>query len=120
MAEHNETGQRGENLAAEFLKENGFEILERNWRSRHEEIDIVAREKSELVIVEVKTRSVRNFGMPEESVTLRKQRNLVNAAEDYIRRKNSNLETRFDVLSVILQGEKSEIRHIRRAFSPFD
>ncbi|MCB0820386.1 MAG: YraN family protein [Bacteroidetes bacterium] len=120
MAEHNETGLRGEDLAVEYLKENGFEILERNWRSRHEEIDIIARERSELVIVEVKTRSARHFGMPEESVTLRKQRNLVNAAEEYIRRKNSNLETRFDVVSVILNGEKSEIRHIPRAFSPFD
>jgi putative endonuclease len=120
MAEHNETGRRGEDLALDFLSKQGFVIQERNWKNRHEEIDIIARDGQELVIVEVKTRSGLQFGRPEESVSLRKQRNLVNAAEEYIRRKSSDLETRFDIISVVLGGETSEIRHIRRAFSPFD
>jgi putative endonuclease len=120
MAEHNETGRRGEKLAVEFLRGNGFEILECNWRSRHEEIDIIARDRQELVIIEVKTRTAKSFGRPEEAVSLKKQRNLVNAAEDYIKRRNSQLETRFDILSIVFHGERSEIRHIQRAFSPFD
>jgi len=120
MAEHNETGRRGEDLALDYLKAQGYFIQERNWKNRHEEIDIIARDGQELVIVEVKTRSGLQFGRPEDSVSLRKQRNLVNAAEEYIRRKSSDLETRFDIISVILSGETSEIRHIRRAFSPFD
>jgi putative endonuclease len=120
MAEHNETGHRGEEIALEFLKNQGFVIQEINWKNRHEEIDIIALEGQELVIVEVKTRSGLQFGRPEESVSFRKQKNLVNAAEEYIRRKSSDLETRFDIISVLLRGESTEIRHIRRAFSPFD
>lgn len=120
MAEHNETGKKGEDLAIEYLTNIGFEILERNWKNRFEEIDIVAIEKDLLVIVEVKTRSSLAFGKPEESVGLRKQRLLVNAAEAYIQKGNSNRETRFDIISVIISGQSHHIQHIRHAFSPFD
>jgi putative endonuclease len=120
MAEHNETGKKGEDLAADFLQNEGFQILERNWKNRFEEIDIIALENELLVIVEVKTRSSLAFGKPEESVGLRKQRLLVNAAEAYIKKYNSDLETRFDIISVVTNGTGANIQHIRHAFSPFD
>lgn len=120
MAEHNETGKKGEDLAADFLQNEGFQILERNWKNRFEEIDIIALENELLVIVEVKTRSSLAFGKPEESVGLRKQRLLVNAAEAYIKKYNSERETRFDIVSVVTNGTGANIHHIRHAFSPFD
>jgi len=120
MAEHNETGKKGEDLAADFLQNEGFQILERNWKNRFEEIDIIALENELLVIVEVKTRSSLAFGKPEESVGLRKQRLLVNAAEAYIKKYNSDRETRFDIISVVTNGTGANIQHIRHAFSPFD
>lgn len=120
MAEHIEIGKRGEDIAFEWLIENGYEILERNWRNRFEEIDVIAKKADELVIVEVKTRSTRAFGQPEDSVTLKKQRNLVSAAEQFILNSNSLLDTRFDIISVVLSAGNVEITHIPYAFSPFD
>ena len=120
MAAHNDLGKLGEKLAAEFLTKNGYSILEQNWRNRFEEIDIIATIDQFLVIVEVKTRSNLHFGKPEDAVSLKKQRLLVNAAEVYINQKNSNLETRFDIISIVAQDENPAISHILWAFSPFD
>ena len=120
MAEHNQTGKTGEELAAIYLEEKGFEILEKNWRNRFKEIDIIAKKDDLLVIVEVKTRSTMAFGTPADFVGLKKQRNLINAAEAYIFAKNSDLETRFDIVSILLQGDRNVIEHIEWAFSPFD
>jgi len=120
MALHNDLGKLGENLAVDFLIENGFNILERNWRNRFEEIDIIAIKDSFLVIVEVKMRTNINYGSPEDAISLRKQRNLVSAAEAYIREKNSDLETRFDVIAITGTEDQHSIHHIPWAFSPFD
>ncbi len=113
-------GERGEELAENFLIRKGYSILERNWKNRHEEIDIIAKNDSLLVIVEVKSRSSKAFGSPYDSIGIRKQRLLVNAAESYIIKHNSHLETRFDVISIIHSATGHEIQHIEGAFSPFD
>jgi putative endonuclease len=113
-------GARGEDLAERYLIRKGYTILERNWKNRHEEIDIIACIDSWLVIVEVKSRSSKNFGPPYESIGIKKQRLLVNAAEAYIMKHNSRLETRFDVVSIIRNSVGHEISHIEGAFSPFD
>jgi putative endonuclease len=118
--EHLILGEKGENLAENYLIRKGYLILERNWKNRHEEIDIIARLDSWLVIVEVKSRSSKAFGMPYDNIGIRKQRLLVNAAEAYIIKHNSNLETRFDVVSIIRTATGHEIQHIEGAFSPFD
>jgi putative endonuclease len=120
MTEHIELGKKGEDAACEFLIDLGYTILERNWRNKFEEIDIIARDGEMLVIAEVKTRSSISFGNPELSVGLRKQRLLVNAAEAYIVKHNSDLETRFDILSVIMLPHGPKVTHIQAAFSPFD
>lgn len=118
--EHLILGVMGEDLAENFLMRKGYLILERNWKNRHEEIDIIARIDEWLVIVEVKLRSSKSFGNPYDSIGLRKQRLLVNAAEAYISKHNSNHETRFDVVSIIRTANGHEIQHIEGAFSPFD
>jgi putative endonuclease len=120
MADHNDLGKLGEEKAQDFLEKKGYKIRHINWRNRFEEIDIVAEKGDFLVIVEVKTRRNTLFGNPQDSVTLTKQRLLVNAADAYIQAFNIDLECRFDIISVIITGEVIDIEHIERAFSPFD
>ena len=131
MAEHNLLGNKGEMLAARYLMEQGFAIREYNWRSGHKEIDLVAQERDvlvfvevksraseEYVFVEVKTRSSEAFGDARNAVTPFKQRNLVLAAEAYVRAKKIDLETRFDVVTVVGTDDTHKIEHIRDAFYP--
>jgi putative endonuclease len=119
MAQHNDLGQKGEEIAFHHLLQKGYKILERNWRYDHAEIDIIARIKNILVIVEVKTRSAAIYEEPRETISDRKIRFLVNAAEAYINEKDIDLETRFDVVAIKWFGEnKYEINHIEDAFTP--
>ncbi|MBI4929402.1 MAG: YraN family protein [Bacteroidetes bacterium] len=118
MAEHNDTGIQGEDLAAVYLEAKGYAILEKNWRFGREEIDIIARHNDILVIAEVKTRSGNFFGEPEEFVNRQKQKNLIKAANAYIEKNNLELEARFDIIGVILTGKKHRINHIEDAFHP--
>ena len=84
MAAHNELGKWGEDLAAEYLKEKGYEIIERDWKSGHHDLDIIAKEGSTLVVVEVKTRRSRFFADPEEAVDYRKRQSLQSAINHYV------------------------------------
>ena len=116
MALHNDLGELGEKRAKEYLIEKGYHILQTNWRIGKLELDIVAETDDWLVIVEVKTRSTETVEHPEEAITLKKIRNIVNAASEYISLFDWNGETRFDVISVIPHGEEFYIDHIEDAF----
>ena len=118
MAEHNQTGTTGEELAASFLEKKGYSVLEKNWRFGHEEIDILASKDSTLVVAEVKARKSNFFGEPEEFVTRQKQKHLIKAANAYIEKNNLDLEVRFDIISIILSGNEQKIFHIEDAFHP--
>ena len=118
MALHTETGNKGERLAVLYLQKLGYGILDTNWHASHYEIDIVARDGDELVIVEVKTMSGDCYGHPSEAVNNKKIRRLINAAERYIHRYNINLDTRFDVISIIFLDHKYHLEHIKDAFYP--
>jgi putative endonuclease len=118
MAEHNETGKQGEEIAVKYLRNKGFSILETNWRLGRNEIDIVAEENGTLVIVEVKTRHSTDFGEPETFVTRDKQRLLIRAANAYIRWKSVTAETRFDIISIVLGKKEADVTHIVDAFYP--
>lgn len=118
MAEHNVTGQKGEELAAAYLKSKGYNILEMNWHFRQLEADIIASHGGVLVVAEVKTRKSNFFGEPEAFVTKQKQRNLVKAAHEYIQRNQLDLEVRFDILSVITNSGGTMVNHIEAAFYP--
>lgn len=109
-------GKTGEELAVQFLEEEGYHILERNWCFNHAEIDIIAKHHEFLVIVEVKTRKGRDYGEPYTAVNTRKQRTLVFAAERYIFSHNLDLEVRFDIISIIMNDERTVIEHIKDAF----
>jgi putative endonuclease len=118
MAEFHQTGKKGEELAAEHLRLEGYEILETNWHSNHREVDIIARTEEVLVIVEVKTRTSSKFGEPESFVNKAKQKHLVKAANHYLGKQRLDLEVRFDIISVVIDGAEIRLSHIPDAFSP--
>jgi putative endonuclease len=111
-------GEAGEQIACRYLEDNGFEISDRNWRTRSGELDIVARHGDVLVFVEVKTRRSRTFGEPEEAVTPAKARKIRRLASEYLASVSHSAEVRFDVISVLLDsgGNRLELRHITDAF----
>jgi putative endonuclease len=113
-----ELGRKAEAEAVAYLRDLGYEIKELNWRSDHLEIDIIARDGDELVIVEVKARSSRSYEQPVEAISNAKIRFLVNAAEAYIQEKNSMLDTRFDVISIVYNGGGFVLEHFKDAFYP--
>ncbi len=118
MAEFHEIGKTGEELASDYLAKKGYKILETNWRKGPLELDIIARTKDTLIIAEVKTRSTNYFGEPEEFVTRSKQKNLIKAANGYISEHNLDLETRFDIISILKKGQQYQVYHIEDAFYP--
>lgn len=112
-----EIGRKGEELALDFLRKKGFEILETNWHYHHLEIDIIAKDGKMLVFVEVKTRTTSYFGNPEDAVSKQKIARIINAAEAYIYARDVQGESRFDVIAIILPPNKSpEIEYFEDAF----
>ena len=110
-------GDRGEKVAAQFLIQNGYTVIEKNIVLNHGEIDIVAMENGTLVFIEVKTRRSRKYGAPEEAVTPKKQELLRRTAEAYVEQKNlTNIECRFDVVSVTLINGKVECQLFTNCF----
>ncbi|MDO9634093.1 MAG: YraN family protein [Paludibacter sp.] len=118
MAKHNDLGVLGENHAQAFLLSEGYKIRHTNYRVGKLELDIVAEKDGWLIIVEVRTRTTDTFVAPEESINLRKIKNLVHAAGGYIKYFNWQGETRFDIISVMPDGENFKIDHIQDAFLP--
>jgi putative endonuclease len=116
MKDHIELGKAGEEIAVAHLLGKGYRILERNWRLGKEEIDIIARDGNFIVIVEVKTRSSNVFAEPESSVTKSKQRVLVRTANAYVNYRRQPGEVRFDIITILVRPEGTELNHIIDAF----
>jgi len=114
MALHNDLGTWGEQEAADYLQQKGYTILERDWKSGHRDIDIIARDGDVLVFVEVKTRRNRLFTNPEEAIDYMKLRNLRAAINHYVKFKHVNNDIRLDAISVVgtPDGGQPEIDHI--------
>jgi|YelNatPaOPRAMG01_1025707.scaffolds.fasta_scaffold01508_15 putative endonuclease len=111
-------GALGENLAEKFLQRNGYEIINRNYRYGHLEIDIIAKKDNVISFVEVKTRKSHSFGNGEESVNERKQKHIRKVAEDFIARHEieNNIDFRFDVIVIEMSRNTTRIRMIENAF----
>ena len=118
MAKHIELGKKGELLAKRFLENKGYSILDSNWRHEKDELDLVAMDRDELVFVEVKTRRSDVFGEPEEDVAPAKEKSLIRAAEAYLDEKDLDIDSRFDIVSIILNRDQTQIKHIEDAFYP--
>jgi putative endonuclease len=119
MAEHNDLGKFGEELAVDFLEKNGYEILETNWVFQKAEIDIIAQKENILAIVEVKTRSSIEFGLPQDFVKPKKIQLLVKAVNEYVISNDLDVEVRFDIIAIYKEDKQFKIDHIEDAFYHF-
>ncbi|WP_395633840.1 YraN family protein [Flavobacterium sp.] len=119
MAEHNELGKLGEELAVEFLQQNGYTILETNWTFQKAEIDIIAQIDNVLAVVEVKTRSSIEFGLPQDFVKPKKIQLLVKAVNEYVISKDLDVVIRFDIIAIYKEENNYKIDHIPDAFYHF-
>ena len=119
MAEHNELGKLGEELAVEFLQKNGYGILETNWTFQKAEIDIIAQKDNIVAVVEVKTRSSIEFGLPQDFVKPKKIQLLVKAVNEYIISNDLDVEVRFDIIAIYKEDKIYKIEHIEAAFFHF-
>ena len=117
MAMHTHYGRWAEGAAAAYLQQKGYHILHQNWRFERYELDIVASNGYELIVVEVKARATSYFQRPPEAVGLEKQRRIVAATDAYIAAFGVTLPVRYDIVGVIGKEELS-IEHIEHAFVP--
>ncbi len=117
MAFHNQVGQEGEKIAVQYLKSKGYIIHHTNWRMSNLEVDIIAEDGEELVFVEVKTRTSNKFGEPEEAVNYQKEKDILKVAHVYLENLQLELPVRFDIISIILNDQKSKLDHLVDSFS---
>mgnify|MGYP003610685808 CR=1 FL=1 len=120
MAEHNELGKLGEELAVDFLIAKGYEILETNWTFQKAEVDIIALKDNILAVVEVKTRSSIDFGSPQDFVKPKKIKLLVKAVNEYVIENDLDVAVRFDIIAIHAKGNEFEMEHLEEAFYYFD
>jgi putative endonuclease len=119
MSTKKETGSFGEKKAVQFLLDNGYQLIATNWRYLKAEIDIIAKKGDWIVFVEVKTRATSDFGNPEDFVSSRQQKMIINAAHEFIVKNDIDEEARFDIIALIVEGTKvKSIEHIEDAFYP--
>ena len=117
MAAHNDLGRKGEEKAVEYLVREGYVVLERNWRLKNRELDVICLKGDLLVVVEVKTRDLPEEH-PEELLDYRKRRNIRIATDAYIKAKGIRAEVRFDLILVI--GPDLKIEHVKEAIQVFE
>jgi putative endonuclease len=119
MAEHNELGKLGEEMAVEYLQKDGYTILETNWTFEKAEIDILAQKEDTLAVVEVKTRSSLEFGLPQDFVKPKKIQLLVKAVNAFVIEKDLDIDVRFDIIAINKEGKSFVIEHLIDAFFHF-
>jgi putative endonuclease len=119
MAQHNETGKFGEEYAIAYLEEQGYEIVEKNWRWQKAEIDIIALKNNTLAVVEVKTRSRLDFGLPQDFVTKKKIKLLVAAIDAYVNENDLDVQVRFDIAAIYIDQKIPQLEYLEDAFYPF-
>ena len=119
MASHNELGEKGEQLAVDFLVENYYDIIERNYRFDKAEVDIIAQKEDVLAIIEVKTRSTTGFGNPQDFVKPKQIQRLVKAVDQYVTSNGLEVEVRFDIIAIVKQNNQFKIEHLENAFYHF-
>jgi putative endonuclease len=119
MAEHNELGKLGEEMAVEFLQKEGYTILQTNYTFQKAEIDILAQKSGVLTVVEVKTRSSLDFGLPQDFVKPKKIQLLVKAVDAFVNQNDLDLEVRFDIIAIHKNDKSFVIEHLTDAFYHF-
>jgi len=115
---HIELGNKGEQYAVNHLMNNGYTILDTNYRFKHSEIDVICEKDNALIVVEVKTRQTATIGEPYRAVTFAKQRQIIKVTNQYIIKNNIDKEVRLDVISIVLNQFGMRLEHIENAFQP--
>ncbi len=110
-------GEKGEELALDYLLNKGYELKYKNWRYGKDEVDIIMEIDDFIVFVEVKTRSTAFFGQPYEFVGRAKQKFMLRAANAYVDKYQENKEIRFDIISIVSNQNETKIEHIEDAFN---
>lgn len=119
MAEHNELGKAGELFAANYLEDNGYQILVKNYTFQKAEIDIIAQKGETLAVIEVKTRSSLDYGLPQDFVKPKKIQLLVKAVNHYIEKENLDVKVRFDIIAISNINNQFSLEHLEDAFYYF-
>lgn len=118
MSKQSELGKWGEAIAADFFQRNGYTIEVANWHWHQKEIDLIVSTATEIIFVEVKTRTAGVLASPEDALTKAKQKHLLSAANAYIQEKSIDKEARFDVITIWCNGAEHKLKHIPNAFGP--
>lgn len=120
MSERKVIGRKGEDIATAYIKELGYEILERNWRYNRAEIDIIGKDQYGLVFIEVRARSSSNFGQPEETISDYKQQLIFSAAQRYMEKIDYDWEIRFDIIAILfhenVEFKNYDLKHIKDVY----
>lgn len=119
MADHNELGKEGEDLAVAHLLKNGYKIVARNFRYQKAEVDIIARKKDVLAVIEVKTRSTPDFGDPQNFLKQKQINSLVKAIDYFVNEHRLEVNVRFDIIAIIKNKAGTRIEHLEDAFLHF-
>lgn len=117
MAEHNLLGKKGEEIAERFLLKKGYKVMAKNWRYKKLELDIIATINNLLIAIEVKTRTTNFVENLNEIVTKKKQRFIIEATNAYMEKFEIDLEAQFDIIFIVINNGKFNLRHIKDAFS---
>jgi len=116
MATHNDLGKRGEDIAIEYLLKKGHRIIARNYWYQKAEVDIISSCEDMIIFTEVKTRSTDRYGYPEEAVSDKKKEKLREAMDHYLIESNIKEESRFDIISIVINTKGIDVHHIEDAF----
>lgn len=119
MAQHNELGKQGEEMAVTHLLQNGYTIVARNFRYLKAEVDIIARKEDILAVVEVKTRSTPDFGDPQSFLKNKQIQSLVKAIDFFVNEHQLEVDVRFDIIAIIKNKSGTRIEHLEDAFFHF-
>ena len=119
MAQHNQLGKKGEELAVDFLLKKGYEIIERNYRFDKAEVDIIAKKGETLAIIEVKTRSTSDFGDPQDFLKPKQIQRIVKAVDEYVLVNKLDVEVQFDIIGIVKESKGFSIEHLENAFYHF-
>jgi len=118
LSNHLDIGLAGEQYACTHLLKDGYTIIEKNWRYKRAEIDIICTKGQHLIFVEVKTRTSGYMGEPSAAVTRAKQKHIVRAADAYVKEYEGDPEVRFDIIGIIMNNKEKTLEHIEDAFYP--
>ena len=119
MAQHNQLGEKGEQLAVDYLLKNDYKIVAQNYRFLKAEVDVIAQKENVLICVEVKTRSTIDFGNPQDFINPKKIKLLVSAMDNYVVENDLDVEVRFDIIAIVKQKNIFQIEHLKDAFLHF-